>query len=296
MKLAHLRLVRAVVESGTLVAAAETLHVSPSALSHQLRELEDHLGAPVFSRADRRWALTQVGERTLAAARAVIAEVETLESHVAELRDGVRGRLAVSTECYTSYHWLPATLKRLRREYPNVEVALDVATTHRPLPGVLAGKLDVAISSDPVADPALEYVELFRDELLAVVSRRHPWAKRAWVEAADFGDVALVVHSLPLSTVTVHRRVLEPAGVSPRELVVLPLTEAAIALVRAELGVTVMAEWAIRPYMQLHDDVVAVRITPEGLHRQQYAARLAADTYPPYHVRFVELLAEEIQV
>src|SRR5262245_19557925 len=111
LDLRHLRLVAAVAESGGQTRAARRLNLTQSALSHQLRELESRIGAPLFIRASRRMVLTATGERILGTARRVLHEVEALERDlVAESASGGAGVVRLATECYTVYHWLPGVV------------------------------------------------------------------------------------------------------------------------------------------------------------------------------------------
>src|SRR5690349_12039209 len=111
LDLRHLRLVAAVAESGGQTRAAHKLHLTQSALSHQLRELEGRIGTPLFIRTSRRMVLTAAGERVLASARRVLHEVESLERDlVLEATSGRAGVVRLATECYTCYHWLPGVV------------------------------------------------------------------------------------------------------------------------------------------------------------------------------------------
>jgi len=296
VEIRYLRLVKAIVETGSLVKASDQLHLTQSALSHQLREAESQLGAPIFFRVGKKLVLTPVGDKVLQKAQTILREVADLTREVKELLGGEVGRLRVSTECYTSYHWLPAMLRRFHAEFPQVEISLNFEATHQPLPKLLAGQLDLAITSDPIAEVALEFIPLFQDELVAVVPAGHAWVGRPYVTALDFADVNLIIHSLPLETVTVFQQLLTPAGIAPRQLTVLPLTEAALELVKADMGVAVMAQWALRPYLAVSDELRTVRVTPTGLVRQQYAARLLGRDYPLYYESFLQFLTHEIQL
>ena len=154
--------------------------------------------------------------------------------------------------------------------------------------------MDLAITSNPEQIDQIEFVQLFSDEMLAVVSNQHPWANREYVEAEDFQDVSLIIHSLPLDTVSIFRTQLTPKGIKPKKLIVLPLTEASIELVKANMGVIVLANWALQPY--LNDEIKAIKINPEGFFRQQYIARIRDRDYPVYFDYFIKFLREEIKL
>jgi LysR family transcriptional regulator for metE and metH len=295
MEIRHLRLVRAIVEEGSIARAIDKLHLTQSALSHQLKEAEQQLGAQIFYRINKRLVLTPVGEKVLEAAHTVLGELERVRIEIKGLIGGETGRIRISTECYTSYHWLPAIMRKFSAEFPNVEVSIDFEATHQPMPRLLTGQIDLAITSDPVADGNIEFVELFHDEVVAVVPQGHPWTTKPYVTAQDFADVNLIIHSLPMETVTIHQKVLAPAGVVPRKLTVLPLTEASVELVRADMGVAAMAQWALRPHLS-DGGLQTVKIGPDGLHRPQYAARLLNKQYPLFFDYFIRFLAQEIKL
>jgi LysR family transcriptional regulator for metE and metH len=295
MEIRHLRLVRAIVEEGSIARAIDTLHLTPSALSHQLKEVEAQLGAPIFYRINKKMVLTPVGEKVLDAAHLILGEWSRAEAEIKEMIGGEKGVISISTECYTSYHWLPGMMKRFGQDYPHVQLRIDFEATQNPLPRLLSGSVDVVITNDPTPDPNIEYIELFSDEMLALVPVNHAWADRHYVTAEDFAAETLIIYSLPLNSVILYNQVLAPAGVEPGSLSVMPLTEASIELVKAGLGVKVMASWAAKPYLD-SDKLRGVRVGMDGLYIQYYAARLRHKDYPPYFNCFLNSLRQEILV
>ena len=177
---------------------------------------------------------------------------------------------------------------------PVSEIEIVFEATHHPIEKLLAGELDLAITSNPEHPEQIEFIQLFSDEMLAVVSDQHPWAKREYVVSEDFQDVTLIIHSLPLDTVSIFRTQLTPKGLHPKKLIILPLTKASIELVKANMGVIVLANWAMKPY--INGQVKAVRINPDGFFRQQYIARMRNRKYPVYFDYFIRFLREELRI
>ena len=133
MEIRHLKLVKTVAEEGNLTSAGKKLFLSQSALSHQLREIEDKFGTPIFQRVNKKMVLTQVGNRILRTADTILCELEKVENDVRRVVSGDAGILRVSTLCYTCYHWLPGLLKSYIKHYPNVDVRIIAEATRQPM-------------------------------------------------------------------------------------------------------------------------------------------------------------------
>jgi LysR family transcriptional regulator for metE and metH len=295
MEIRQLKLVKAIAEEGTITGAIDKLYLTQSALSYQLKEAELQLGTPIFLRVNKKMVLTKAGEKLYATAIEVLQKLEATEHQIKQLVFGETGEIRLSTECYSSYHWLPSVMKQFHLLYPNVELKIVMEATHYPLQKLMAGALDIAITSDPIKDAKIKYIELFQDEMVAVVSGNHPWTDKKFVEAEDFRTEHLLIHSLPLETVTVHQYLLAPAGVSPQKITPLPLTEASLEMVKADMGIMVMAKWALQPYLK-SNSLKAVKIGKNGLKRKHYVAVMSDQSHPGYFAHFIDFLQNEINL
>src|SRR5262245_34154303 len=120
LEVRHLRLVEAIADEGSLTRAGLRLHLTQSALSHQLRDAEERLGVRLFDRVGRRLRLSAGGERLLSTARQVLAELARTEREIQASAPGRRALMRLTTQCNTVYHWLPPRLRRFERAHPNV--------------------------------------------------------------------------------------------------------------------------------------------------------------------------------
>ncbi len=290
----HLKLLLAVAEEGTLTRAASRLHLTQSALSHQLREAERSVGRPLFLRGPRRMTLTAAGDRLLRSARAVLEELGAAELEIGGLRKESEGTLRVATECYTCYHWLPSALATFERAHPRVDVQIVAEATRRPIPALLEGALDVAIVSDRIRNSKLRLTPLFRDEMVAVLPANHPLSAARFLSAPDFASETLITYAAPREDLTIFRDVLGPAGVRPRRWVPIEITEAIVELVKAGQGVSVMARWAAEPYAA-GGKLVLRRLTEKGIRRLWNVATRRRKTAPLYLGDFVEALLQATQ-
>jgi LysR family transcriptional regulator for metE and metH len=293
MEIRHLRLIKAIVEEGSITKAIDKLHLTQSALSHQLKEAEYQLGTKIFLRQNKKLILTKAGEKLYATANEILDKLSDTEKEIKQLIFGEVGEIRISTECYSSYHWLPSVLKQFHLLYPNIELKIVMEATHYPLQKLQENILDIAIISDPIKDENIKYVELFQDEMMMVVSENHSWVNKKYVVAEDFVNEHLLIHSLPMETVTIHQFLLAPAKVTPKKITPLPLTEASIEMVKADMGIMAMAKWALQPYLK-NNSIKAIKIGKNGLKRKHYIAYMNNKTYPDYFQHFIEFLKTEI--
>ena len=268
-----LELVREVTDCGSLTEASRRLHVTQSALSHRLQELERRLGVPLFHRHPRRMTPTLAGERIARAAAQVLGEIKIAWDEAHALGDGGVGPLRISTACYTGYAWLPEVLIPFRRRHPGVEVSIDAGSTGHAVDAVRGGTIDLALVPGPVQDDALQSAPLFRDELVALLPAEHPLAERPYLEPGHFRDQHVISYSADPQKSFFLGGILGPAGVTPSRVTGVPLTEAIVELVKAGEGVSLLARWAVES--QAADGQLALRPLGEGgYHRTWHAVTL----------------------
>ena len=288
----HLSLVHEIAATGSVTRAAERLHLTQSALSHQLRDIESRLAVQLFLRLGKRMVLTPAGERVLGSARRVLDDIRRTEDDLRLMSQHGKGVLRLCTQCNTGYHWLPPLLQSFHRKFPGVDVQIMVNATNRPIEALLEGQIDLAVVTSEVDDKRLVTTPLFEDELVAVVAPSHPFAKRSHVEPDDFADEHLIVYTADRNDSYAFRRILTPAGVEPARVSQVPLTEAILELVKAGLGISVMARWAIEPAIKT-GTVRAVRISRRGVFREWTAVSLRDRVEPKWQKEFVALLSKQ---
>ena len=290
LELRHLRLIQAVAREGSVTRAAHRLHLTQSALSHQLKDAEAEFGTLFFTRLNKRMILTTAGERLLKTAHIVLDEMRRVEEDIRQLTLNREGVLRISTECYTCYHWLPPLLKIFNTAHPRVDVRIVVEATRDPHRALLNGEIDLALVSSPVRNGKLSYKPLFQDELAVIMSNDHPLGSRPFVRAEDFTPEHLIIYSAPEGNQAVQQ-VLVPAGVTPRKVSNVQLTEAIVEMVKAGIGIGILAKWAVSPQIAA-GTIRALPLTGKGLHRRWCAATLKSGSAVPYLDEFVRLLAD----
>ena len=293
MEIRHLRLIKTIAEEKGITKSLNKLFLTQSAVSHQLRDIEERIGCKIFYRSKNQWLLTPEGRILYDSAVKVIGEIDLAMDKVNGMREGHAGTIRISTGCYTTYHWLPGFLTRMKVLYPKLDVQIVVEATHRPLQNLLDNALDLGITSDPADDKSLKYIELFKDEVLAVMSVNDEIARKKYLSAEDFKTQTLIIYSYPLESVSVYQYFLKPLKVMPKEIITIPLTEVALEMVKAGMGIMTMPKWAMKPFVSI-PEIQLVKIGQKGLMRTHYAAIRHEDSDKKYIADFIENLKEEL--
>ena len=291
LEVRHLRTLVALRDSGSLVRAAQLLNLTQSALSHQIKLLEDRYGQPLFERKSVPPQFTAVGERLLALADAVLPQVEGAERDIARLVLGQGGQMRIAVECHTCFDWLMPAMDAFRTRWPEVELDI-VSGFHADPVGLLhQGRADVAIVSEVDADEAgVDYHALFGFEIRALLANTHPLVAKPHLVAQDFADQTIITYPVPDEMLDVIRQVLEPAGVRPPRRTT-ELTVAMLQLVASGRGVAALPLWAVQSYLD-RGYVTARPIGEKGLRGELHAACLPSLSAKPYLQDFVQVTRE----
>lgn len=288
----HLRTIRAIHEAGGLARAADILHITQSALSHQVKALEDQVGMALFQRRSKPMKLSPAGHRLLALAERVLPEVAAVEEEFRSLKSGRAGRLHFAIECHACFDWLFPVLEQFRAAWPEVDVDIRMRLAFDAIEALRREEVDFVVSSDPVELPGVTFQPLFDYQPMFVCARSHRLADRAYVEAEDFADETLLHYPVERTKLDVFTGLLTPARVEPRAMRGVELTEVILMLVAAGRGVTVLPDWVLREY-RARPDYAVKPITEAGLTKRMFAAVRAEDAAKPYIAHMVRLARTE---
>jgi len=201
MDVKYFRLVKTITEEGSIAEATGKLFLSPSALSHQLKELENQLGFKLFNRERKKWQLTEEGKAFYQLGKKVLMTIDDGLNHIQSIKEGSKGNIALTTECYAFYQGLPKFIQRMDLLYPNINIELKLNATHHPYKKMLTKEIDLAIVTSPISDEKISNVLFFEDEVMAVMHKDHPLNKLKYLTHSDFSNIHLIIHSYPLETV-----------------------------------------------------------------------------------------------
>ncbi len=292
MEIRHLKMIQEVAKEGNLTKAAENLYLSQSALSHQLKYVEEYFNTQVFIRQNKQMLLTSNGKIILQSGERIIEEIENTKSRIRMLTEKDAGEIRISTECYTSYHWLSAFLSEFQTMYPKVEINIIPDATYNSISALLENKIDIAIVEDNL-NPKLNYTSLFKDEFVAIAPPTHQWAERSRVEPEDFKEQNYIMYNIPTEISTVFKTIFKQT--KPKKVYKITLTEAIIQMVKAGIGVSVLPNWIVRPHIE-SGELIAIPVTRKGIKRIWYAATLKNKETPPYMNAFIGKLSKHLKL
>jgi LysR family transcriptional regulator for metE and metH len=288
LELRHLETLLALAECGSLSKAAARLFLTQSALSHQLKALEQHFGAALVEKSVRPLRFTAIGQRLLDLARTVLPQVAEAGRDVARLAQGHAGPLRVAVQCHNCFDWLMPAMDAYRTLWPEVELDIISGFVVDPLPLLERGEAELAVVHDkPEARPMLAFSPLFRYESVALMSPRHPLAAKHWLEAQDFVGETLITYPVPDEMLDVMKHCLIPAGIDPKRRTA-ELTVAILQLVASGRGVAALPSWTVGNYIE-RGYVVSRPIGRDGLRCELYAATTRSGAEAAYIREFITL-------
>ncbi|MFI8458287.1 LysR family transcriptional regulator [Kitasatospora sp. NPDC085464] len=281
----------AVVDTGSFTRAAEQLHVTQPALSHQMRALENAVGGPLLERLPRSVRLTPMGRAVLPHARAALAEAERLRTVARRTAGLEQGELEVAAVYSVSLGILPPVLRAWRRLHPGVQIRLrEYPHADRLQAAMAAGCADVAVGPAP-ADWEGPIRELGVEEFVVVLPADDPLADRpgGTIAPAELADRAWVHYAPDNGLADLLDRVAAQAGFHPRAAVRAEQTSAAPLLAAAGLGPALVPANIVPP----HFDGAVLRPDPPIRRTLTAYTRTRPD---PLTVAFADLLAAQARV
>ncbi|NKF21013.1 LysR family transcriptional regulator [Solimonas marina] len=287
LEVRHLQTLLALAESGSLAKAADRVFVTQSALSHQLKLLETHYGAPLFERNTKPLRFTQVGQRLVALARDVLGTIADAEREIVQRVSGSSGELRVVIECHTCFDWLMPAMDALREDWPEVELDLVGGFQTDPMSLVEQGLSDFAVIHDrPPKRPGIVTEHLFTYETLAILAPDHPLANKDHLTPRDFAAETLISYPVDDAMIDVIRHFLAPKGIKPKRRDA-ELTVAILQLVASRRGIAALPDWSVMPYLE-RGYVIGKPLGAKGLHCELHAAMPESLAGKPYIRDFID--------
>src|SRR5689334_7602717 len=211
----HLSLLHEVNRRGSLTAAAKSLGLTQSALSHTVKRMEQQFGTEIWQRQGRGLRLTPAGTYLLSLAQRVLPQLDHAESVVDQFARGERGTLRIGMECHPCYRWLLQVVEPFLRAFPDVDLDVKQKFQFGGIGALFGHDIDMLVTPDPLRRKGLEFEPVFDYEQVLVVSRRHPFAERAYVVPSELEGETLITYPVEIERLDVYSQFLLPAGAVP---------------------------------------------------------------------------------
>ncbi|MDX1351534.1 MAG: LysR family transcriptional regulator [Thiomicrorhabdus sp.] len=293
IEIKHLQTIASLAETHSVNASAEKLFMTQSALSHQIKQLEEALELKLFERKTNPIQFTPAGQTLLKAAQELLPKLQQTEQTLKALAQGEQGRLFIGVDCHTCFEWLLPMLRNYQAKWPNVDLDILNSFGEQPLKKLQSQNLDLVITSDPEPYSELAFLPLFSYELVAVLPVNHSYCQKQWLEAEDFTNQTLIAYPVATQKLDIFARFLHPKGIEPAHIRYSELTLMMLQLVESERGLCVLPKWLI----QSQPDFAHLPIRSlgkDGLWSTLYAATLQSQQHHAYIQDFIQSVSDKM--
>lgn len=294
IELKHLRTIVSLRDTGSLTATATSLHLTQSALSHQIKDLETRLGAQLFLRKTRPVKFTPEGHIILKLADQVLPQIAKAEGELASHKEDANGRLHMAIECHSCFQWLMPAIKEYQVAWPNVSLDFSSGFGFEPLPALLNGELDLVVTSDVAPRADVHYESMFDFEMRLVTATTHPLAQKSIIEPSDLVSQTMISYPVQKQRLDVYKHFLAPAQCEPEKWKQADNTLMLIQMVSAGLGVAALPNWAISEFSR-QGLIESIQLGEQGLWRRLFVAVRHADRDKRYLQSFFSTAKQQCQ-
>ena len=292
MEIRQLRAFLAIAEAKTFTAGARRVNVTQAAISMQIRQLEDEVGLPLFTRTPRRVIMTEAGEYLLERARRIMREHDSALAEIAEVAGAEHGRLRIgSASAMFATKQLPAILQRLKEKFPNAEISVTSGTSQTLVEKIMHGEVDIAFISLPVEGSHVSIDPLFSDEIVAIAHPDHPLASEKFISAATLAGENLILGEKGGNTRRMIDDFFDAANVRPNIVMELSRQEAINQMVENNMGVGIAGAKTVSEEIR-SGRLISWLIEGAEIKWDLGLARLRGGYYSPISKEFVRFCRE----
>jgi LysR family transcriptional regulator for metE and metH len=282
----HLEILTAIKEHGTLTKAADSLHLSQSALSHSMKKLEGKIATPIWKKDGRNLRLTVAGERIQTLADRVLPQFLHTELLLSQIAKGEMGSLRIGMECHPCYQWLLRVIQPYLEQWPAIDMDVKQEFQFGALGALLSYEIDVLITPDPLFKPKIDYIPVFDYEHRLVVSASHKLAKQSFVLPEQLSEEVLFSYPVEPLRLDIFSQFLNPAKCSVKKHTYIETTEIMLQMVAAGRGVCALPGWLVDEYSKSMP-IKSIRFGEKGISKQIFVGIRKTDQHIDYLNDFI---------
>lgn len=263
----HLEILTAIKEHGTLTKAADSLHLTQSALSHSIKKLEGQIATNIWEKEGRSLRLTAAGERIQTLANRVLPQFSHTELLLKQIAKGEMGELRIGMECHPCYQWLLRVIQPYLEHWPDIDIDVKQEFQFGALGALLSYEIDVLITPDPLFKPQIDYIPVFDYEHRLVVAESHKLAKQGFVLPEQLRDQVLFSYPVEPQRLDIFSQFLNPAKCAVKKHKNIETTEIMLQMVAAGRGVCALPGWLVDEHSKSMP-IKSVRFGEHGIGKQ----------------------------
>jgi DNA-binding transcriptional LysR family regulator len=267
MEMRQIEMFRAVVEERSFTRAGRRLHVSQSAISRQVKLLEEELGEVLLHRRGRRVTLTPAGDLFFGAASRITRDVQEVVAQISEARELRGGTVRLGGGMTVCLYIFPKLLKAFRRQHKQVDFRVVSGTSEQILDRIRSHDVDLGLLTLPISARDLEVTPVLKEEMVVVTGAGHPLTRRGTVEPAELGDHPMILYEAGSNTRKVVDGFFVQEGVAVDVAMETENVEIIKAMVSSGIGVTVIPYSAVAREVR-HGRLSCARIRGRKLFRE----------------------------
>lgn len=288
----HLSILREIDRQGSLTAAANSLNLTQSALSHSIKKLEQQSGASLWLKDGRQIRLTEAGNYLLEQANRLLPQFERIDETLRQYAGNERGSLRVGMECHPCYQWLLKVVQPFLTQSPGVDIDVKQRFQFGGMAALFNYDIDLLITPDPIQKDSIVFEAVFPYELVLVVSELSKLCALIQVAPADLSDQTLLTYPVETARLDIFQQFLLPAQCMPRVHKTLEATDIILQMVAANRGVAAMPKWLALEYAQTLP-IKILRLGRSGIHKHIYVGYRKNEQQNAHLQTFIRLAEQQ---
>lgn len=265
----HLKILQAIDRQGSLTAAAESLYLTQSALSHTIKKLEGQIRSELWVKDGRNIRLTQAGEYLLKEAKRVLPQLERIDETLSRFANKEQGSLHIGMECHPCYQWLLKVVAPFLEHFPGVDLDVKQRFQFGGMAALFNHDIDILVTPDPIQKEGIIFEPVFPYEQVLIVHKNNPLSQYPSLKPEQLCHETLFTYPVEIERLDVFQQFLLPAHCRPKKHKTLEATEIILQMVAANRGVATLPAWLGKEYTQSLP-IKLVRLGKSGIHKQIY--------------------------
>jgi DNA-binding transcriptional LysR family regulator len=291
MQVESFRVFRDLVESQSFSKAAQMNDITQSAVSQQVRAMEERFHVPLIERSSKRFALTREGELLYETSKEIITHYDSLQHHLDEMRNVVSGNIRVCTVYSIGLHELPPYLKKFLKEFPNVNIHVEYRRSNQVYDEVLDGTSDLGMVAFPTQKKGLKIDAFKKDRLVVICSPHHPLAAKKELEITDLAPHKYIAFESDIPTRRAIDKIFSEKGVELKPVMEFDNIETVKRAVEIDAGISIVPRATIEQEVKAAS-LISIEFRDKPYYRPLGIIYKSGRVLSPALKRFLKTLRE----